>query len=231
MQPEAPRVMLLAAGRGARCRPATDRTPKPLLPIGETSLIEHLLSQLKAAGFTQCVINLGHLGQQLYTALGDGHRYGMSIQYSWEDPILETAGGVIQALPLLGAAPFVVVSADLWTDYPFAHLRDCVLAPGCLAHAVLVPNPPHHPAGDFSLEGQKVVMPTATTYNYGGIGLYHPDFFAGCKPEVRALGPMLATSVRAGQVQGELYTGVWVNVGTLDILEQLAQKLQADAST
>ncbi len=231
MQPEIPRVMLLAAGRGARCRPVTDHTPKPLLSIGNTSLIEHLLAQLKEAGFTQVVINLGHLGQKLYTTLGDGHRYGVAIEYSWEDPVLETAGGVIQALPLLGNAPFIVVSADLWTDYPFAHLKDVVLAPGFLAHTVLVPNPPHHPAGDFSLEGQTVILRSGTTYNYAGIGLYHPDFFAGCTPGVRSLGPMLATAVQEGQVQGERYTGLWVNVGTLDILEQLAQKLQADAST
>ena len=148
--------MILAAGRGKRLRPLTDRCPKPLLEVGGRPLILHLIDALRTAGLNEIVINHAHLGEMLVAYLGDGAAYGVQIRYSPEPPeALETGGGILHALPLLGEDPFAVVNGDIWTDYPFAALPQ---APRGLAHIVLVDNPTHHPGGDFVLQGGEVKM-------------------------------------------------------------------------
>ena len=204
--------MILAAGRGERMRPLTDHTPKPLLPVGGCSLIEHLIAALAAAGVRDLVINTAHLGAQIVAALGDGHRHGVRIAYSPEpDGALETGGGIFQALSLLGDAPFLVVNGDVWTDYPFSHLPR---QPATLAHLVLVDNPSHHPDGDFGLEGDRVVTDNAHRLTFAGIGVYSPKLFAGCTPGRFPLAPLLRAAMARGAVTGEHYAGTWSDVGT-----------------
>jgi MurNAc alpha-1-phosphate uridylyltransferase len=218
--------MILAAGRGERMRPLTDHTPKPLLPVAGRPLIVHHLQALRAAGLTELVINTGHLGEQLPAALGDGRAWGVRITWSPEPPeALETGGGIFQALPLLGAEPFLVVNGDIWTDYPFARLPT---TPAGLAHLVLVDNPPHHPAGDFALAVDGRVAETgAARLTYSGIGVLRLELFAGCAPGRFPLGPLLRRAMAAGQVTGEHYTGDWRDIGTPQRLAELDRELRA----
>lgn len=226
------KVMLLAAGKGTRMLPLTQHTPKPLLQAGGRSLIEHQLLKLKAAGYRDCVINHAWLGQQLEDALGDGSRLGLQIAWSREDEPLETAGGIIQALPLLGSAPFAVVNADVWTDYPFARLRTA-LAPGRLAHLVLVPNPEQHPRGDFVLrpDGQLALRTdnAQAAFTFSGIAVYHPDLFAGVQQRVCPLLPLLQQAIRTQRASAELYTGVWQDIGTPQRLHALDLSLAGES--
>jgi MurNAc alpha-1-phosphate uridylyltransferase len=204
--------MILAAGRGERMRPLTDHTPKPLLPVGERSLIEHLIAALADAGLRDLVINHAHLGEQIVAALGDGDRHGVRITYSAEpEGALETGGGIFRALPLLGDGPFLVVNGDIWTDYPFARLPRQLTA---LAHLVLVDNPAHHPSGDFGLHGTTVVADSARKFTFSGIGVYSPALFAGCEPGRFPLAPLLRAAMARGAVTGEHHHGVWNDVGT-----------------
>lgn len=219
------KAMILAAGRGSRLRPLTDVTPKPLLQAGEHRLIEHLIYKLVAAGITEIVINHAHLGAQFPATLGDGSRYGAAIQYSAEiDGGLETAGGIINALPLLGDTPFLIVNGDVWTDYPFASLP--MLANNMLAHLVLVDNPPQHPDGDFSLSDNIVDDAGSPRFTYSGMGIYHPDFFAGYDVQRLALRPLLAAAMSQQRVTGESYHGEWSDIGTVERLESLRQQLK-----
>jgi MurNAc alpha-1-phosphate uridylyltransferase len=206
------KAMILAAGRGERMRPLTDTTPKPLLRIGGQMLIEHHVHALLRAGITELVINHAHLGEQIVRALGNGSAYGVSIQYSAEgDAALDTGGGIFNALPMLGAAPFLVVNADIWTDFDFSGLpRDI----DGFAHLVMVDNPPHHPAGDFSLSEGKLSRQGPAMLTYSGIGLYRPELFAGCAPGAFPLAPLLHAAMDDGQVSGEHYTGRWFDIGT-----------------
>jgi MurNAc alpha-1-phosphate uridylyltransferase len=158
------RAMILAAGRGERMRPLTDQTPKPLLPVANKPLIQYQIERLAEAGFEQLVINHAHLGEQIEQALGDGSRWGLNIRYSPETPALETGGGILRALPLLGAGPFLVINGDIWTDLDFSRLRQ--MEPEGLAHLVLVPNPRHHPAGDFYLQQGRVYGETREALVY-----------------------------------------------------------------
>jgi N-acetyl-alpha-D-muramate 1-phosphate uridylyltransferase len=216
------KTMLLAAGRGERMRPLTDQCPKPLLPVGGKPLIVWQLERLAAAGYREIVINLAWLGEQIAATLGDGSRYGVSIAYSREPwPALETGGGVLQALPLLGSEPFLVVSADIWTEFDFARIA---IAPDALGQLVLVPNPPHHPRGDFGLEQGRVVD-GEPRFNYGNIGLYRPAFFEGCSPGRFPLVEPLRRAIAAGRLGGQLYEGQWENIGTLQQLAQLDAEL------
>lgn len=215
------RAMILAAGRGERLRPLTDSLPKPLLEVGGKRLIEYHLEALAAAGFREVVVNQGHLGEQLPAALGDGSRWGLHIHWSLEEPEpLETGGGIFQALPLLGVAPFLVVNGDIRCDYPFARLR----AVKCdWAHLVLVPNPPHNPAGDFALHGARLHEDGAARLTFSGIGVYHPRLFDGCRPGKFSVVPLLRAAMRERLVTGERYTGAWDDVGTPERLQRLRQ--------
>jgi MurNAc alpha-1-phosphate uridylyltransferase len=173
--------MILAAGRGERMRPLTDHTPKPLLRVAGRPLIEHHVLRLAAAGLRELVINVSHLGAQVMDYCGDGRRWGVSIEWSLEDEALETAGGIIQALPLLGDDPFLVVNGDIWTDFPFTQLAARALRPGEGAHLVMVGNPPQHPAGDFLVDAEGWVRERGggTGWTYAGVAVYTPGFFAG----------------------------------------------------
>ena len=218
------RAMILAAGRGERLRPLTDRTPKPLMDVGGMPLIEYHIRSLARAGFREIVINQGHLGDQLPIVIGDGSRWGVAIHWSDEQPeALETGGGIFQALPLLGA-PFLVVNGDVWTDYPFARLR----AVKCdWAHLVLVPNPEQHPAGDFSLQHARVRQDGENRLTFSGIGVYHPRLFDGCKAGKFSVVPLLRTAMDQQLVTGECYRGRWEDIGTLERLESLRTELAA----
>jgi MurNAc alpha-1-phosphate uridylyltransferase len=203
--------MILAAGRGERMRPLTDRTPKPLLQAGGKALIEYHLERFHAAGIHEILINVAWLGAQIREALGDGSRYGVQIAYSDEGShALETGGGIYKALPLLGPEPFIVVSGDVWVEYPYAELA-LTLAPDDLAHLVLVPNPPFHPRGDFGLQQGRIVAAGERPYTYANVGIYRPELFAGCQAGRFALAPLLYQ--RIGRLGGELFTGRWHNLG------------------
>jgi N-acetyl-alpha-D-muramate 1-phosphate uridylyltransferase len=226
------KAMVLAAGKGTRMLPLTATTPKPLLKAGGLSLIEHQIVKLRAHGFTELVINHAWLGEQLEAALGDGSRYGVSIQWSAESEPLETAGGILQALPLLGSEPFVIVNADIWTDYPFAQLRSALQGTQ-LAHLVLVPNPEHHPRGDFALSASQALqlpvlgtLPTLPTYTYSGIAVYHPNFFAGVSERIYPLLPLLKRAIAQQQASGEVFTGTWMDIGTPERLQWLDHTLR-----
>ena len=219
---EAMKAMILAAGRGERMRPLTDHTPKPLLPAGGKRLIEYHLEALADAGFREVVINLAHLGEQIRDHLGDGERYGLSIAYSQEpEGALETGGGIFNALPLLGDAPFLVVNGDVWSDYPFKELRE----PQGLAHLVLIDNPEHNPKGDFALEAGAVKSEGEPRFTFSGIGLYRPELFDGCEPGAFPLAPLLRAAMAKGAVSGEHFTGHWLDIGTPQRLEALNQEL------
>ena len=220
------KAMILAAGKGERMRPLTLTTPKPLVRVGGVPLIEYHLRALAAAGFTEVVINHAWLGQQIEDYLGDGSRYGLSIRYSPEGEPLETGGGIFRALPLLGDEAFVVVNGDIWTDYDFTALRQPMAG---LAHLVLVDNPAHHPAGDFSLVDDQVRdgQPGAQTLTYSGIAVLHPKLFAACTDGAFKLAPLLRDAMAQGQVSGERLHGHWVDVGTHERLAEVEQLIEA----
>jgi MurNAc alpha-1-phosphate uridylyltransferase len=218
------KAMVLAAGRGERMRPLTDDTPKPLLKAGGASLIEHRLKALADAGIRDCVINLAYRGRQIRETLGDGARLGLNLRYSDEgNRPVETAGGIIQALPLLGEAPFILVNADIWTDFDFSTLPD---APAGLAHLVLVNNPGHHRAGDFALNNGRVSAEGTPMLTYSGIGVYRPELFKGLAPGVRPLLPLLLDAIHRDRVGGLHYTGYWRDIGTPERLAELDRYLQ-----
>jgi MurNAc alpha-1-phosphate uridylyltransferase len=221
------KAMILAAGKGERLRPLTLHTPKPLVRAGGVPLIEYHLRALKAAGFTEVVINHAWLGQQIEDYLGDGQRLGLSIRYSPEGEPLETGGGIHRALPLLGDEPFLVVNGDIWTDCDFTALNNPIKG---LAHLVLVDNPLHHPTGDFALVGGEVrdneSLPRLT---YSGIAVLHPQLFAGCTEGAFKLAPLLRDAMARGRVTGEHFTGRWVDVGTHERLAEVEQILSVQS--
>ncbi len=218
------KAMILAAGRGERMRPLTDHTPKPLLPAGGKPLIVHHIERLAAAGLRDIVINHAHLGEQIETALGNGAGLGVNIAYSpeGEGRALETGGGIYKALTLLGPDPFLVINADIWTDLDFANLT---LAPGDLAHLVLVDNPPHHPKGDFVLSHGRVLTNGDSRLTFSGIGVYHPALFAGCTPGAFPLAPLLRSAMTRGLVGGSHHRGMWIDIGTPQRLADLDRML------
>ncbi|MDX2426070.1 MAG: nucleotidyltransferase family protein [Cycloclasticus sp.] len=219
------KVMILAAGRGERMRQLTDNCPKPLLKIAGRSIIEHLILALKKQGFDEFVINIAYLGQQIKRALGSGEQWGVQIEYSDEGgAALETGGGIFKALPLLGNQHFLVVNADVWTDFPYNSL---MTKTDNKTHLVLINNPPHHPDGDFSLNGGLVVSPGDKTFTYSGIGVFHPAIFAQEKPGAFPLAPIIRRCISKAEVNGELYEGEWVDVGTPERLAHLATMLKA----
>jgi MurNAc alpha-1-phosphate uridylyltransferase len=217
--------MLLAAGRGERMRPLTDSLPKPLVPVGGRPLIVWHLLALARAGIREVVINLSWLPAQLRDALGDGSQFGVSIAWSDEGPVpLETGGGIFHALRFLGTDPFLVVNADIWTDIDFGRLA---LEPDAHAHLVLIPNPPHHPRGDFGLEGDRVVNRETGRLTYTGVGVYSREFFAGCTAGRFPLLPLLNRAIAAGRARGEVHRGQWCDVGTAERLASLSARLSA----
>ncbi|WP_309499875.1 N-acetylmuramate alpha-1-phosphate uridylyltransferase MurU [Sulfurovum sp.] len=217
------KAMILAAGLGERMRPLTDKIPKPLLKVGGISLILWHIERLAHDDFTDIVINIAHLGYQIPQALGDGSEWGVNITYSdeQEEGALESAGGIVKALPLLGDETFLVLNGDIFTDYDFQFHRK--LADGVLAHLILVPNPEHNPEGDFALVGQRVV--DNKQYTFSGIGYYSPKLFEGVAYEKSALAPLLRAAMKEGKVTGELYRGEWLDIGTPERLELLNAQL------
>jgi N-acetyl-alpha-D-muramate 1-phosphate uridylyltransferase len=213
--------MLLAAGRGERLRPITDTLAKPLVEIAGRPLIGYHLAALARAGIREVVINVSWLGEQLRAALGNGAAYRVSITWSDEGPVAyETGGGIFKVLPLLGPEAFLVVNADIWTDIDFGALR---IEADAWAHLVLVPNPVHHPRGDFGLERDRVIAADTDRLTYSGVGLYRPEFFAGCEPGRFPLLPLLNRAIAAGRVRGQLHRGQWSDIGTPERLAELAQ--------
>ena len=214
------KAMILAAGRGERMRPLTDHTPKPLLSAADKPLIEHTICQLVAGGFTEIVINHAHLGEQIERYLGNGQQLGANIAYSPEGgQALETAGGIIKALPLLGTEAFLVVNGDIATDFPFASLHQQAVD---LAHLVLVGNPEHHPSGDFSLTADGLLGDGGEPkYTFSGIGLYRPALFAGVPQGVSKLAPLLRQAMAGQHVSGQVHQGFWMDIGTPQRLQEL----------
>lgn len=221
------KAMILAAGRGERLRPLTDHTPKPLLQAGQFRLIEYLIQALVKAGITDIVINYAHLGEQFPSVLGNGERYGATLSYSPEpEGGLETAGGIINALPLLGNEPFLVVNGDIWTDCPFETLSNLSLSDTTLCHLIMVSNPDHNPNGDFAVTSSGHLMNSGTDkYTYSGIGLYHPALFLGYEPQRLALKPLLLNAIENQAATGTLYKGQWSDIGTVERLDQLKRQL------
>lgn len=211
--------MLLAAGRGERLRPLTDRMPKPLVEVQGRSLIERHLVALAGAGATSVVINLGWLGEQIAERIGSGERYGVQVLYSDErDNILETAGGIRRALPLLGSKPFLVVNADIHTDMP---LPCDAPQESEAAHLVLVPRPAFKKRGDFDIEAGKLTNAEEPRYTFSGVAMYRPEFFAGLEDGRRPLAPMLRAAAGEGRIGASLYEGIWADVGTPERLDAL----------
>jgi MurNAc alpha-1-phosphate uridylyltransferase len=219
-------VMILAAGRGERLRPLTDRLPKPLVEAGGTTLLGRHLERLAAAGFRRAVINVAHLGEQITAHFGAGGPQGMAIEWSREPEPLETAGGIAFARALLGTAPFLLVNSDIWCDYDFARLKDFQLGQR-LSHLVLVPNPPWHPQGDFTLTRGVIGNAAAPRYTYAGISVISPTLVdavvAGSKAQ---LAPLWRAVAERGAVGGELYQGYWNDVGTPERLQDLRTRLE-----
>jgi len=222
------KAIVLAAGRGERMRPITDRIPKPLVPVAGKPLIAYHLESLARAGVREVVINLSHLGAQIPAALGDGSRFGVQITYSDEGPVpFETGGGIFNALPLLGPVPFIVVNGDIWTDFDFSGFT---LDAGAHARLVMVPNPPHVARGDFGLDGDSIIESERDRYTYSGIGVYSPEFFAGCEPGRFPLLPLLKRAIAARRLRGQVYRGDWSDIGTPARLAELEQRLQSAAT-
>lgn len=238
------KAILLAAGRGERMRPLTDHTPKPLLEVGGKPLIIWHIENLVCAGITELVVNHAHLGAQIEAALGDGSRFGARIQYSPEARALETAGGIANALPLLGDEPFAVINSDIYCDYDFAHLTGhaaAMQARGDAAHLVLIDNPPHHPNGDFVLNGSRIIpLPSpaggggaggeglSTKLTFSGIGIYRPSLFGHIpRGSIAPLAPLLRAQIALGKISGEHHRGLWVDVGTPQRLAELDKLIRA----
>jgi len=229
-------AMILAAGRGERMRPLTDHTPKPLLQAGGKPLVVWHIERLRAAGYHHIVINHAHLGEQIEAMLGNGSTLGVSIDYSREVSALETAGGIATALPLIECDVFPVVNGDIYCEYDFSCLAEPMKrlsASGDQAHLVLVDNPPHHPAGDFVLDGGRVkdadipLTPNPARFTFSGIGVYHRALFAHARAGEKApLAPLLRLAIDAGRVTGEYYAGRWEDVGTPARLIALDEELR-----
>lgn len=218
--------MLLAAGRGERLRPLTDRIPKPLIEAGGKALIVHLVEALVRAGHDDMVVNVSWLGAAIESALGNGSRYGARVRYSPEaDDALETGGGILNALPLLGDAPFLAVSADIYTDFPFARLPQ---EPEGLGHLVLVNNPAHNPGGDFAIENGKLRNDGKSMLTFSGIGVYRPALFEGSPPGRFPLAPLLRKAAAGNRATAEHYTGEWWDIGSPERLEALRKRLEAE---
>ncbi|SHF69718.1 Nucleotidyl transferase [Microbulbifer donghaiensis] len=224
-----PTAMVLAAGFGKRMRPLTDRAPKPLLSVAGKPLIEYALDRLAGIGVQRVVINLGHLGPMIRAQLGDGERWGLEIRYSVEkeDDPLETAGGVLKALPLLGGDPFLVVNGDVWCDFDLARWIERPLPIDCPGRLLMVPNPPHNPEGDFGIDAGLLSGTVKPRYTFAGISWLRPEILTAY-PKIRhcfGLGEVF--TYNEDKLQAELYEGDWCDVGTPERLQRLDQRLSA----
>lgn len=223
------KAMILAAGFGERLRPLTETTPKPLLKVHDKPMIQYHIERLARAGIRELVINTSWLGEQIEAFVGDGSRFGVQVAWSREPRPLETGGGIRQALPLLGCDPFVVINGDVWSTYTYSRLADFRLSDDLDAHLILVDNPEHHPAGDFSLDAEgRVRYPAESgaapeTLTFSGISIMRPELFAlyPAASESFPLREVLRSSIESGCVSGERFTGVWWDVGTVERLDAL----------
>lgn len=216
--------MILAAGRGERMRPLTDRCPKPLLKAGGKPLIQHHIERCASAGYQHLVINTHYLGEQIQHQLGDGSDFGVSIAWSPEQPqALETGGGIFQALPLLGSDPFLVINGDIWCDHPLSPPQ---MDDDTLAHLVLVDNPSQHPQGDFALHAQKLSNTETGRLTFSGIGWYRHSLFQNESAGRFPLAPLLRQAIDQQQISGEHFHGQWMDIGTRERLQQLNEQLE-----
>jgi len=223
------KAMILAAGRGERMRPLTDCCPKPLLPAGGKPLIVWHLEKLRDAGFREVIINHAHLGEMIEHTLGSGEAFGVHLHYSAEQHALETAGGIRQALPLLGPEPFLVINGDIFCDIDFNSLKSvaATLSPEAdLAHLVLVDNPPHHPGGDFFLQDARVRAEGEPKLTFSGVGAYHPALFARLPAgQAARLAPLLCQAMHGDRVSGDHHRNLWMDIGTPERLAELDGRL------
>ena len=221
------KAMILAAGRGDRMRPLTDHTPKPLLEVGGKPLIVWHIENLKNAGFKDIVINIAWLGEKIPAALDDGSKFGVTIAYSDEqqEGALETAGGIIKALPLLGDEPFLVVNGDVWCNFNYSNISP--LKNDDLAHLVLVNNPEHNLSGDFALNDARISEEGDNKLTFSGIGYYHPDLFKKLSQGKQPLAPLLREKMRENKISGEHFSGDWRDIGTPERLDILNKSLDS----
>jgi len=228
-------AMVLAAGRGERMRPLTDFTPKPLLEVGGESLIVRHITKLAATGFKRIIVNHAYFGEQIEAALGDGARWGVTIAFSAEIEALETAGGIANALGLIGVDAFAVVNSDVYSDYDYDKLSvaTSILSRSSnqIAHLVLVDNPAHHPHGDFGLDSGTVVTMAADKLTFSGIAAYRREMFESISPgEKKPLAPLIQEQIRTRRVSGEHYTGRWADIGTPERLASLNELLEREST-
>ena len=218
------KAMILAAGRGERLRPLTDTTPKPMLPVNGKPLLEHHINRLVAIGIKDIVINTCWLGDQIEAYFAEGHDFGVNISWSRETEALETGGGIRQALPHLGDQPFLLITGDVWSDFPLSTLAEITLPADLDAQLVLVNNPEHHPQGDFSLDENLINYNGHTNYTFSGISLFRPELFAAYQSSAGQNFPLrevLRPAILAGRVAGSIHTGSWYDVGTVERYQQL----------
>lgn len=221
------KAMILAAGRGTRMATLTDDTPKPLLKVGSKALIVWHIERLVAAGVKEIVINHAYLGQQVEDTLGDGQQWDAQITYSPESTALETAGGIANALPLLGTDSFLVVNGDVFCDIDYMTLVTALPKPN-LAHLVMVDNPPEHPKGDFVLQAGKLKATGENQLTFSGVGVYSPALFdTVVQGEAARLAPLLTAAMADGLVTGGYHQGVWHDIGTPERLREIDRQLKA----
>ena len=221
------KAMILAAGFGSRLRPLTETIPKPLLKVGGKPLLQYHLERLAAAGITDIIINTSWLAELIEDYFGDGSDFGVKIQWSREEQPLETGGGIARALPLLGREPFLLINGDVWTDFP---LHSVSLDKGMDAHLVMVTNPKHHPEGDFAVANNLVSYDVGSKYTFSGISLFRPQLFAGYEEDCFPLRDVMRPAILSGNVSGEVYTGDWWDIGTVDRLSRLNKQLNTAES-
>lgn len=220
------KAMILAAGDGTRMRPLTENLPKPMLQVAGKPLLEYHIESIARAGIHDIVINHARFGHMIEDYFGDGERFDVNICYSAEgDKPLETGGGIKRALALLGDAPFLAVNADIWTDYPFV---DLVAAVVTTPYLVLVPNPEHNPKGDFALQDGLIRNQGDNLHTFSGIGLYSAEMFVDANERAFSLAPLLREQIGKKQVSGELYSGLWYDIGTPQRLQALDSKLSKE---
>lgn len=214
------KAMILSAGRGERMRPLTDNTPKPLLEVQGKPLIVWHIEKLASLGFSEIIINIAHLGYKIPEALGDGSKWDVKLIYSDEqdEGALESAGGIVKALSLLGDNTFLVVNGDVWCDYNFDASFDLG---DDLAHLILVNNPEHNPNGDFALNNHRVSNDEENRNTFSGIGYYSPKLFDNLLYGKNALAPLLREAIKKDKISGYLHKGVWHDIGTPQRLEAI----------